>query len=440
MRQQPPTLLKQLCMERSLGVPEMVALFSTTAAQIIGKGSNDPTCSERTAKRWRAGNVDPLSLSSDTCRVLQAMFGQPVAELFGPPIQLDARTTAFDLEQKINMMAEDAHHDASATAAASISDTSLDQLTDDVAGLAHDYACLAPVTALQRGHALQARLQDQRDHTRVPAQQQRLLLLSGQTMALLAVAAFDLGAFAGARRLARTADLYAETARFEPLRAYADGILAYIAYFTSMPGEAVAKARRAQTYGGLGDVARRRLLAIEARALGHLGDRDAAMHALRLAEDVDDGTRDDLHDGVGGEFGFPADRLAMSNSSTALLVHDANQAEISALQALQLIDQQPAQTRSAHVLGGASADLGMARLLSDDVEGAAEALLPLWNIPADQRVTGVLARTSQIQHLLTSPAFRGAVQPAQLRQQIEDFTRAASAHQLTGSALLQLEG
>ncbi|MFE5923180.1 hypothetical protein [Streptomyces sp. NPDC056468] len=130
----------------------------------------------------------------------------------------------------------------------------------------------------------------------------------------------------------------------------------------------------------------------------------------------------------------------MSSSSTALLIHQGGHAEQSARRALDLIQQKPEGSRSAHVLGGAAADLAMARLLADDVEGASEALTPLWDIPAEQRVTGVLVRTGQIQHFLTRPAYREAVLPRELRDRVEDFTSVAKTRQLSSrSALLQLE-
>ncbi|RPF39381.1 DNA-binding protein [Streptomyces sp. TLI_185] len=441
MSAQAETLLKQWCDEHDLGVPEFIALFDTTADEVVRKGVNNPTCSERTVRRWRKGQVRPDSLSPDTRRVLKAMTGRNMADLFAPPpLPADPEVPALDLEQVINMTARDAQDDASATAAASVSDTSLDQFTDDVASLAREYASIPPLEAFRHGRQLQEELQDLRDRTQIPAQQQRLLELTGQTVALLAASAFNLGAFDGARRLARTAHLYGESARFEALQAYADGILAYIAYYTGMPGEAVLKAQRAQTYGGLGDVARRRLLAIEARAHGYLGDVESALRVLRLSEDVESGARDNLHDVVGGEFGFPLERLAMSSSSTALLVHDGEHAEQSAQRALTLLNHRPRDARSAHVLGSASADLAMARLLANDVEGAAAALVAVWDIPADQRVTGILNRAGQIQHFLTQQPFRGAALPRQLRDQAEEFTRTASNHQLSSrSALLQLE-
>ncbi|WP_229916892.1 DNA-binding protein [Streptomyces fructofermentans] len=418
-----------------------MSLFDRTAVEVIGKGGNNPTCSERTVFRWKAGQIRPEALSADTRRVLQAMFGCEVMALLSPPPAADEpQAPVFNLEQEITMTARDAQDKAGATAAASVSDTSLDQLTDDVSSLAHAYATVPPIDTFRRGRELQEALQSLRDRTQIPTQQQRLLELTGQTMALLAAAAFDLGSFGNARRLARAADLYGESARFDPLRAYADGILAYIAYFTGMPAEAVSKARHAQTYGGLGDTARRRLLAIEARAHGYLGDVDSARRTLRLSVEGDSGARDDLHDGVGGEFGFSAERLAMSSSSTALLIHDGDQAERSARHALDLISRRPRASRSAHVLGGAAADLAMARLLSDDVEGAADALTPLWDIPGEQRVTGVLVRTGQIQQFLAQPTYRAATLSRELRDRVEDFTRAASSHQLsTRSALLQLE-
>ena len=61
-------------------------------------------------------------------------------------------------------------------------------------------------------------------------------------------------------------------------------------------------------------------------------------------------------------------------------------------------------------------------------------------IPEDQRVTGVLVRAGQIQQHLARPVYRSSTLPRELRDRVEDFTRSASAHQLsTRSALLQLE-
>jgi hypothetical protein len=276
--------------------------------------------------------------------------------------------------------------------------------------------------------------------TSIPAQQQDLLILAGQTTALLSAIAFDLGSLDGAKRLARTAALYGESARFEPLLAFAGGSLAYIAYFSGEPSRAADLVRRARAYDGLGDVATRRLWAIQARAHGHLGDVASAKRAIRLAEEDGPGRRDDLHDGVGGEFGFTAEQLAMSNSSTALLIGDASQAAAAAMRALRLVTQRPNGVQSAAVRGGAAADLAMARLLAGDIDGAAEALETVWEIPGEWRVTGVLMRTAQIRMFLSQPQFHGAQVPTDLRERIEEFTRMSAPRQLgTRSGMLAIE-
>ncbi|MFI1400729.1 hypothetical protein [Streptomyces sp. NPDC020681] len=66
----------------------------------------------------------------------------------------------------------------------------------------------------------------------------------------------------------------------------------------------------------------------------------------------------------------------MSNASTALLVGDGHGAEECARRALELVSSRPNRQRSTTVLGKASADLAMARLLSDDVEGASDLCRP----------------------------------------------------------------
>ncbi|MEV5879432.1 DNA-binding protein [Streptomyces sp. NPDC052101] len=340
------------------------------------------------------------------------------------------------------MTARDAQSEAAEAAAASISDTTLDQLRDDVATLALAYSATAPFDVFKRARELREGAEAARGRTQVPAQAQDLLIVAGQACALLATAAFDLGSLDGAKRLCRSAALYGETARFDPLRAFAGGTLAYLAYFSSQPAEAARLARQAQTFTGLGDVARRRLAAIEARAFGYLGDPIAAQRALHGSQADGQDVTDELHDGIGGEFGFTAERLAMSNASTCLLLGDGDQAAAAAARALELADQRPEAVRSARVVGGAAADLAAARLLRGDLDGAADALEIVWTVPRDQRATGLLTRTARVRRALTVERFRGAALAGELGEQIEDFTRMSAQHQLGtgGGPVAALEG
>ncbi|MGW0824586.1 DNA-binding protein [Streptomyces sp. NPDC002845] len=433
MSGEPNTLLKWLCDRERLTYRKFNERFTQTGVELFGRNPNNPTCGEPQFRRWTGGKLVGLP-GAETCAILERMFpGCTAEQLFARPSEvIDAQVPAYDLdlEERIAMTAREAHEDADATAGTSISDNTIDELHDQVVTLARSYHRVAPVRAFEEADALRQEVERQRDRTQAPAQLQALMIFNGQVAALLSSAAFDLGYLRHARTFARTAALFGESTRFAPLRAFADGTLAYIAYHAGDNTEAVAKAVRALSYGGLGDIAQRRLHAIQARAYAHIGDIASAQHAIRLSGETSRDRVDELHDAVGGEFGFTAERLAMSNSTTALIIGDSGQAEAAARQALELLRQQSQDVQSAHVRGGAAADLAMARLLANDVEGASEALTPVWEIPSDQRMTGIVVRTARIHRHLSRPTYHGAQLPEQLREQIEDFTRGSPPYQI----------
>jgi hypothetical protein len=434
------TLLKVLVEQRHWRYVDFERHFQRAAPQVLDD-ARGLTVSEAQFRRWTSGRVKTLP-GSDTCQVLEAMFGIEAAALFGPPPSCDAPAPTFNLEDEIAMTARDAHSEAAAAAAAAVSDTALDQLRDDLTTLARQYTTIPTYVVFQKAKELRELAETQRERTQVPAQQQELLIVAGQACALLATAAFDLGSLDGAKRLTRSAALYGETARFDPLRAFAGGTLAYIAYWTGQPAEAARLARAAQMFTGLGDVARHRLAAIEARAHGHLRDHTAARRALAISQEEGRGDRDVLHDDIGGEFGFSLERLTMSNATTYLLLDDGQNAEEAACRALDLVGSRPAADQSCHVIGNAGADLAAARLLRGELDGAAQALERVWQVPTEQRGTALLIRTAGVRRALTAARFSGSPLAADLGERIEDFSRQSAPHQLgtgTGS-LAALEG
>ncbi|MFJ9619093.1 DNA-binding protein [Streptomyces noursei] len=434
------TLLKVLVEQRHWRYVDFERHFCRSAAHVLDQDARNLSISESQFRRWTSGKVRTLP-GPDTCRVLEYLFGVDAAQLFGPAPSPHTPAPAFSLEDEIAMTARDAQNEAGAAAAASISDTTIDQLRDDVVSLARKYTTTAAFDAFRKARELREQAEHERDRTQVPAQQQELLITAGQACALLATAAFDLGSLDGATRLSRSAALYGETARFNPLRAFAGGTLAYIAYFSGQPLRAAQLARQAQTFAGLGDVARRRLASIEARAYGHLGDIAATQRALDHAQRVEADATDALHDEVGGEFGFDDARLAMSNGTTCLLLGDGPQAEAAAHRALELIAAKPAAERSQTITGRAAADLSMARLLRGDLDGANAALEPVWAVPRGQRVTGLRTRMSHVRETLTGERFRTVRLAQELGERIEDFSRSSAAHELgIGGPLTALEG
>ncbi|WP_326687252.1 MULTISPECIES: hypothetical protein [unclassified Streptomyces] len=337
------------------------------------------------------------------------------------------------------MTARDAAAHASGAASLNVPDMTLDQLEDDVIALARDYNRTSPVEVYRRAKELLGIAQSLLERTEVPRQKQRGYLASGQSAALLSAICFDLGSLPTAVSLSRTAALYGQVIEHGPLQAYAHGALAFLAYWGGRPAESARLIRTAQRFGGLGDTARIRLSVIEGRSYGHLGNQPAAERAMRNALDQSTGTRDELHDDVGGEFGFPSDRVAMSNATTYLLLRDAEGAEEAATTTLGLLANRPEDQRPILTSAQASVDLARARLLRGELAGAHEALEPVFSVPAVWRGAGILERLAAVRAELCRPHFNGAAETNALGERIEEFTAAATAQTLGPGAPLALE-
>ncbi|MFM9371901.1 hypothetical protein [Streptomyces sp. Da 82-17] len=315
----------------------------------------------------------------------------------------------------------------------------LDQLDDDVVALARDYNRTSPVEVYQRAKELLGIAQALLERTEIPRQKERAYLAAGQSASLLSAVCFDLGSLPAAVSLSRTAALYGQVIEHGPLQAYAHGALAFLAFWGGRPTESVRLIQQAQRFGGLGDTARTRLSVIEGRAYGHLGNMAAAERAIRASLDQSTGDRDDLHDDIGGEFGFSTERVAMSNATTYLLLRDAQGAEEAASTTLNLLSSRPEDERPILISSQASVDLARARLLRGELAGAHEALEPVFSVPTAWRSAGVLERMAAVRAELCRPDFSGAAEASSLGERIEEFSAAATAQTLGSAAPLAIE-
>ncbi|MFC5720863.1 hypothetical protein ACFP1Z_11865 [Streptomyces gamaensis] len=439
------SLLRVLTVEAGVPFRQFVQDYEDNAKE-LAKERSDPriasaTVSEPTYRRWTGGQVVKLPLHPAPL-ILERMYGYAARILFGPADAVPPPTPVSVLDESESAMtARDAAAHASNAASLSVSDITLDQLKDDVIALARTYHSTSPGDAHRHGEELQRLAQTLLDRTQRPRQRHDLYLAAGEASAIMSVAAFDLGFFGPSVQLARTAALYGEVIEDGPLQAYATGLLAYIAFWENRPTEAVRLAGSAmERYGGLGATAITRLSAIQARAYAHLGDRDSAEGALAKSLEPGNSDRDELHDDIGGEFGFHAARLAMSNATSYLLLGDSDHAEQSATHALQLLADTPESARSIVISCKASADLARARLLRGELAGAAEALNPVFDVGSEWRGTGITERLLTTRKHLTQPAFRDASEARELGERIEDFTANAVSRGLGGSAHLAIEG
>ncbi|MFE3216101.1 hypothetical protein [Streptomyces antimycoticus] len=439
------TLLRRLVDERRLTYEDFNRLYKRVAEELYVE-THDPILrgaevAEMTYRRWTAGKVQ--SPARPAPQVLERMFpGHTVRQLLASPDE----ATGADPEQRMLsegdfvMTARDAAAHADAAASQAVPDISMDQLEEDVVTLARTYGRTPPLEVYRRAKELLAIAQDALDRTQIPRQRQRAYLNAGQAAAILAAVCFDLGALGPSAQLARTASLYGQVIEHGPLQAFAHGALALRAYWEGRPSEAVRLINIAQSFPGLGDTAVTRLAVIEGRAYGHLGNGEAAVQAIRRSLDSDMGRRDDLHDDIGGEFGFPPDRVAMSNATTYLLLRNAEGAEEAADQALSLLASRPPENRPLLITSQAGVDLARARLQRHELDGAVEALDPVFQVPAEWRGAGVIERISSVRSELTRTEFQGSATAADLGERIEDFCRVAVPHQLGSSAKLAIEG
>lgn len=439
------TLLQLLVRERGWTYDMFRRAYEKAAREITAAAGEPPstaTVEEQTFRRWTSGRVRGLP-NQPAPQILEHMFGYSARQLLDPPTDLPPAPPgnhALALnESELAMTARDAAAHAGDAASLSVPDMTLDQLDDDVVALARDYNCTSPIEVYRRAKELLDTAQSLLERTQVPRQRNRGYLAAGQSAALLSAIAFDLGSLPTAVSLSRTAALYGQVIEHGPLQAYAHGALAFLAYWGGRPSEAVRLVHTAQQFGGLGDTARTRLSVIEGRAYGHLGNPAAAERAVRNALEQQSGARDELHDDIGGEFGFPDDRVAMSNATTYLLLRNSEGAETAAHSALRLLGSRPEEQRPLLISTQASVDLARARLLRGELDGALDALGPVFEVPTVWRGAGTLERLAAVRSDLCHPTFAGAAEASTLGEQIEEYCAAATAHRLGAVTPLAIE-
>lgn len=371
---------------------------------------------------WESGRRPSADYLDLLCRLFET---GPVELGFGtdytPASTRSVEGTAPRRERELIMSAahESSDH-AAAAEAAGVGPNALEQLADDIVRRARSYVHAPPFPLFGELARVRDRVYWLLDRTIRPAQRHDLYLFAGQTCGLLASASFDLGYPSAAADQARAARAYGDVIGHPELRAWADGMLACIEFWEGRPAQALRLVER-----GLADAPsgtpRVRLLSIAARAAALLGDSDRTREAVERADRArEDGAAvHELHDEIGGEFGFDQARQAFCCGTAYLALGSGAEATAQCERALRLYSQGSAERRWYAAEASASVDLASARLLSADAEGAAEALEPVFGLQPDKRVESLVKRLGQVRLALTATGSRGAYE---LAERIEEFT------------------
>lgn len=416
-----PTLLAQIMAKRHWSSEDGTRAFLATAREM----GEDIAVTERTWNRWCRGTLRQLPRMA-ACRVLERMFGFPVDVLLGP-VERDRLAPAAAPEDSAPDMLRLAVEESTAHLAQveglALGPVTLEQAGDDVVRLARDYTTQAPAQALRQATRLRRRIAELLQQTTRPSQHNDLYLMIGQVCGLLSIASFDLGDIAAATAHARAAWGYGELIEDDPLRAWARGTQALLAYWEGRPNAAVHLARSGRGYvrAGTGLV---RLHHIEARARSHQDDQMGALDALAAARQAaESSVHDPLHDGIGGALGFCQARRARCESSVHIRLRNGKAAAEAARRAM---DAHADRGRpESHLLREARVELAGGLLLQGEPDGAAHELEDVLTVPIQHRITGLTERLRGTLRMLEA----SGTAPA-LAERVRDFVQVPAGRPL----------
>jgi hypothetical protein len=415
----PRTVLAHLIQQRDQTYAEIVAEF----VELGG------TITERHLRRLASG--ERAGTTPQTRRTLQRMFGRPIDELLAPyqaepqPVvkpDTGRRLPPGNQKEVLDMAASRARAFAVASQTG-LSDEAMEQVHDDVRHVAVAYPQRPLTEILSQLVETQDLVFALLERRQRPDHLRQLYFLGGVTGGLLAKASHDLGNPHAALTQSRTAFLCADSADHNGLRAWIRGLQALVSYWAGNPHESV---RYAQLGAGhaeqSGNTTGVWLPVSEARAWAALGNQEAATLALERAEEAwDDVSFDDL-DELGGICRFGrARQLYYAADALAWLPGSAADTERWARLAIDAYSDETDPDWAFGDQAGSQAAMAISRIASGDLEGAAEAIAPVLELPAERRINGIVHSARRVHQALRRSGLAEQARP--LQEEIEDFTR-----------------
>nr|BFE55654.1 hypothetical protein GCM10020063_001800 [Dactylosporangium thailandense] len=256
-----------------------------------------------------------------------------------------------------------------------------------------------------------------------------LYLVVGQTGALMASTAFDLGHWDTSAALARAAHKYAELAGHASLQAWTLGLSATLANWASEPDMALAYFEQGLRIAPAGQP-RLRLRYIASRSFALTEDTHSVREVLAAAEDdraAAESHPDQLSEEIGGEFAFGDARAAACAAASWLDLAKGEESERYALQALEHYHRLPAARRPYSQINGTTIDVATARLHMNDLDGARSALAGVFGLPAEKRNVSLSGRMAKAHKLLRASRDPEA---QRLATEVEEWQTSNSAQPL----------
>lgn len=420
---EPRTLLEALVRQRQLSWDEAADLIVKTARNQEGISiSLSGRHLGRLARNERFGNrPNPV-----TRRALQYTFNRSVDELLAPYILGDLavagdQTSGTEYSEVLNVAAARARRFM--TSLQTLSDESLQLIHDEVRDLVRAYPAQPLPEILSHLVSGQDTVFSLLERPQRPTHVRELYFLSAVLSGLLAKASHDLADPHAALSQSRTAWLCAEQADHDGLRAWISGLQSLICYWARRPHDSISYAQRGAVYAKRArSTAMVWLPASEACGWAVIGNDDQACEAIERAEQAWDDVGGNELDEMGGVAKFSKPRqLHFAADALVWLPDESSAAEDYARQAVEAYPDPTDPDWSFGGAAGSRAVLAVARLRRGEVDGAADVLTPVLDLPVEQRINGVVQSVNRVHrtlmHMSTSIAVRD------LRERIESYTQ-----------------
>lgn len=315
--------------------------------------------------------------------------------------------------------------------ASNVGEATLEQLDADVRRIAADYVHAPPLPMFAEMLRVRNRIYGLLAGRQKPAATTHLYLLAGMLCGLLANASTDLGYRDAAAEQARAAWAYGDIIGHNSLRAWTRGMQALIEYWSGRPQRAVQLVRNAVCLTD-STTSIVRLQSIEARAWSLLGDFQEANRCLGAANDARESTAndDELHDEVGGVFGFAVAKGYCYAGASFMHLDKADAALAATSHAVRLYVSGPVTQRSYGAEALARIDMAEAYFLKRRLDGVIDNLAPVLTIPVEQRIAQLADRLINVRGRLRGSEFDGASEARTLCDQIDNFAGETLAREL----------
>ncbi|WP_164291225.1 hypothetical protein [Streptomyces sp. SID11385] len=223
---------------------------------------------------------------------------------------------------------------------------------------------------------------------------------------------------------ARTAGVCAEQAEHPALLAAVDGLKSLITYWAGRPDDAVFFARKgAAEHPALRGSVSAWLPALEARAAALLGDAEAVHAANQRATSARADITPDELDNLGGILTFTEAKHAYYAAESRVLLGlsdtETTEAVVAAAHAYQ---DRGTDYWAYGDEAGTQCNVALVHLHADALDGAADALRPVLDLPPAQRNKGIVVSAGRVATTLTNSPARTSVLARELREEIAQFT------------------